>query len=122
MIREHRGSLKVEERLEGAVWVLRFKVTRDSDYKRVERTRVIGRVQDFPTEAQAFAEAEHRRLYTIEPGSKRGTLTFAVLAEFYLQELKKVPESKKRKPLPRSRTENASFASGCFQDSGRRKL
>ena len=87
MIREHRGSLKVEERLEGAVWVLRFKVTRDSDHQRVERTRVIGRVQDFPTEAQAFAEAEHLRLYTIEPGSKRGTLTFAVLAEFYLQEL-----------------------------------
>ena len=24
MIREHRGSLKVEERLDGAVWVLRF--------------------------------------------------------------------------------------------------
>ena len=43
MIREHRGSLKVEERLEGAVWVLRFKVTRESDHKRVERTRVIGR-------------------------------------------------------------------------------
>ena len=42
MIREHRGSLKVEERLEGAVWVLRFKTTRDCDHKRVERTRVIG--------------------------------------------------------------------------------
>jgi hypothetical protein len=48
MIREHRGSLKVEERMDGAVWVLRFKVTRESDHKRVERTRVIGRVQDFP--------------------------------------------------------------------------
>src|ERR1700674_4685900 len=106
MIREHRGSLKVEERLEGAVWVLRFKVTRDSDHKRVERTRVIGRVQDFPTEAQAFAEAECRRLYTIEPGSKRGTLTFAVLAEFYLQELMKVPESKKRKPKAASTIED----------------
>ena len=47
MIREHRGSLKVEERLDGAVWVLRFKVTRESDHERVERTRVIGRVQDF---------------------------------------------------------------------------
>jgi hypothetical protein len=106
MIREHRGSLKVEERLEGAVWVLRFKVTRVSDQKRVERTRVIGRVQDFPTEAQAFAEAERRRLYTIEPGSKRGNLTFAVLAEFYLQELKKVPESKKRKPKAASTIED----------------
>src|ERR1700674_4898433 len=106
MIREHRGSLKVEERLEGAVWVLRFKVTRDSDHKRVERTRVIGRGQDFPTEAQAFAEAECRRLYTIEPGSKRGTLTFAVLAEFFLQELMKVPEPKKPKPKAASTIED----------------
>src|SRR6266478_3135030 len=106
MIREHRGSLKVEERLEGAVWVLRFKTTRDCDHKRVERTRVIGRVEDFPTEAQAFAEAERRRLYIIEPGSKRGIITFAILAEFYLQELKKVPESKKRRPKAASTIED----------------
>src|SRR5689334_11459053 len=98
MIRQHRGSLKVEERLESAVWVLRFKATRRSDHKRVERTRVIGSVRDFPTEVQAFAEAERLRLYTIEPGSKHGKLTFAVLAKFYIQELKKVPASKKRKP------------------------
>jgi hypothetical protein len=59
-------------------------MTRESDHKRVEQTRVIGRVQDFPTEAQAFAEAERLRLYTIDPGSKRGALTFVALAEFYL--------------------------------------
>lgn len=106
MIREHRGSLKVEERLDGAVWVLRFKTTRDCDHKRVERTRVIGRVEDLPTEAQAFAEAERQCLYTIEPGSKRGILTFAVLADFYLQELKKVPESKKRRPKAASTVED----------------
>jgi hypothetical protein len=106
MIREHRGSLKVEERLEGEVWVLRFKVTRASDHMRVERTRVIGRLQDFPTEAQAFAEAERLRLYTIEPGSRRGTLIFAILAEFYLQELKKISESKKRKPKAASTIED----------------
>jgi len=106
MIREHRGSLKVEERLGGAVWVLRFKVTRNCDHKRIERTRVIGRVQDFPTKAQAFAEAERLRLYTIEPGSKGGKLAFALLAEFYLQELKKVPESKKRKAKASSTIED----------------
>ena len=106
MIREHRGSLKVEERLDGDVWVLRFKATRDRDHKRVERTRVVGRVEDFPTEAQAFAEAERLRLYTIEPGSKRGTVTFGILAESYLQELKKVPESKKRRPKAGSTIED----------------
>lgn len=98
--------MKVEERLDGAVWVLRFKVTRDSDHKRVERTRVIGRVQDLPTEEQAFAEAERLRFRAIEPGSKRGKLTFAVLDEFYLQELKKVTESKKRKPKAASTIED----------------
>src|SRR5579863_4773054 len=106
MIREHRGSLKIEHRSDGDVWVLRFKVTRECDHKRVERTRVIGRVEDFPTEGQAFAEAERLRLYSIEPGSKRGTLTFAILAEFYLQELKKVPKSKKRKPKAASTIED----------------
>lgn len=105
MIREHRGSLKVEQRLEGAVWVLRFKATRTFDNKRVERNRVIGRVKDFPTKDQAFAEAERLRLYTIEPGSKRGTLTFEILAEFYVQELKKVSESKKRRPKAASTIE-----------------
>src|SRR5579862_7414370 len=106
MIREHRGSLKVEHRSDGDVWVLRFKVTRECDHKRVERTRVIGRVEDFPTEPQAFAEAERLRLYSIEPGSKRGTLTFAILAEFYMQELRKVPESKKRRPKAPSTIED----------------
>jgi len=106
MIREHRGSLKVEERLDVNVWMLRFKATRSSDRKQVERTRVIGRVKDFPTKDQAFTEAERLRLYTIEPGSKRGTLTFGILGEFYLQELKKVPESKKRKPKAASTVED----------------
>jgi integrase len=38
--------------------------------------------------------------------TKRGTLTFAILAEFYLQELKKVPESTKRKPKAASTIED----------------
>jgi len=97
VIRKHRGSLKIEQRLEGEVWVLRFKATRESDNKRVERTHVVARVKDFPTEEQAFVEAERLRLYTIDPGSKRGTLSFALLADFYLQQLNKTPASKKRK-------------------------
>src|SRR6476659_2295807 len=106
MIRKHRGSLKIEERMDGDVWVLRFKATRGSDHKRVERTRVIGSVEDFPTKARAFAEAERLRLYMIEPGSKPGPVTFGILAEFYLQELKKAPESNKRKPKAASTIED----------------
>jgi len=113
-------------RIDGAVWVLRFKVPRESDHKRVERTGVIGRVEDFPTETQAFAEAERLRLYAIEPGSKRGTLTFAILAEFYLQELKKVPEWKKRRRVASSRASLPSLNFTCARanttaTSGRKK-
>src|SRR5436305_3281349 len=96
MIREHRGSLKVDTRLDGDVWVLRIKATLALDGKRVERTLVIGRVEDFPTTKLAFAEAERLKLYTIEAGSRCDQGTFAILAEFYLQELKTVPISKKR--------------------------
>jgi integrase len=103
---EHKGSLRAEEREDGAVWVLRFKATRASDGKRIERTRCIGPVENFPTKAQAFAEAERLKLYTIEPGSKQGRLTFKTLAEFSLQELQKKPTSTKRKRLAASTIED----------------
>ena len=67
MIRDHRGSLKVEERTEGAFWVLRFKVTRESDHKRVERTRVIGRVQDFQQKRRLL---QRRNAYACIPSSR----------------------------------------------------
>lgn len=103
---EHRGSLRAEQRKDGAVWVLRFKATRASDGKRVERSRVVGPVENFPTKAQAFKEAERLKLYTIEPGSKRGKLTFKSLAEAYLQSLKEKPKSSKRKPKAASTIED----------------
>jgi integrase len=103
---EHKGSLRAEEREDGAVWVLRFKATRASDGKRIERTRVVGLVKNHPTKAQAFEEAERLRLYTIEPGSNRGKLTFKTLAEAYLQELKEKPKSSKRKPKAASTIED----------------
>jgi integrase len=95
---EHKGSLRAEERKDGAVWVLRFKATRASDGKRVERSRVVGSVENFPTKAQGYKEAERLKLYTISPESKQGKLTFKTLAEAYLQKLKEKPKSAKRKP------------------------
>jgi integrase len=85
---------------------LRFKATRADDGKRIERTRVVGPVKAFPTEEQAFAEAERLLLYTIEPGSKRGRLTFKTLADAYLQQLRKVPASTKRRPKAASTIED----------------
>jgi integrase len=106
MDRVHKGSLRAEEREEGAVWVLRFKATRADDGKRVERTRIVGSVKAFPTKDQAYAEADRLMLYTIEPGSKRGKLTFGTLADAYLQQLRKVPVSSKRKPKAASTIED----------------
>jgi hypothetical protein len=106
MDRKHKGSLRAEQREEGAVWVLRFKATRADDGKRIERARVVGPVKAFPTEEHAFAEADRLLLYTIEPGSKRGRLTFKTLADAYLQQLKKVPASAKRRPKAASTIED----------------
>jgi integrase len=106
MDREHKGSLRVEQREDGAVWVLRFKATRARDGRRIERSRVVGTVEAFPTKDQAFTEAERLQLYIIEPGSKRGKLTFKTLADAYLQELKKKSTSTKRKPKAASTIED----------------
>jgi integrase len=103
---EHKGSLRAEQRKDGAVWVLRFKATRASDGKRVERSRVVGPVENFPTKAQGYKEAERLKLYTISPGSKQGKLTFKTLAEAYLQKLKEKPKSAKRKPKAASTIED----------------
>ena len=45
---EHRGTLRKTKRKQGWAWVLRYQTTRESDGKRVENTRVIGLVKDFP--------------------------------------------------------------------------
>jgi integrase len=103
---EHKGSLKKRETEEGLVWDLRFQTRRASDGKMVERKRVVGLVKSFPLKELAYDEAERLKLYTIAPGTKQGKLTFRTLAEFALQEWKKVPVSKKRKPLAASTLED----------------
>ncbi len=84
MARFQRGWLRVENRKQGPIWVLRYKVTRESDGKRVEHTRAIGLVRDFPGESAAWAEVERQHLHLNEP-EPRGRVTFADLAEHYIQ-------------------------------------
>jgi integrase len=74
--------------------------------KRVERSRVVGPVEKFPTKAQGYKEAERLKLYTISAGSKQGKLTFRALAEAYLQKLSEKPKSAKRKPKAASTIED----------------
>ena len=103
---EHKGSLRTEPREDGTVWVLRFKTTRASDGKRVERSRVVGKLKTLPTKEHAFAEAERLGLYRIVAGSIRGKLTFKILADAYLQELGKKSTNGKRKAKAASTIED----------------
>ena len=80
-----RGWLRVEKRKAGETWVLRFEVTRPIDGKRVEHTRAIGLVRDYPTESLARAEAD-RQCPNLNEATFSGTVTFRQIAEYFLTE------------------------------------
>ena len=78
------GSLKKVTRKEGKVWLLRFRMTKPNG-SRVENTREIGAVGDFPTEKAAWLEVDRRGLRAeINKHEKQSTHTFAALALRYL--------------------------------------
>ncbi len=83
MSRFQRGWLRVESRKQGETWVLRYYVTRSGDGARVEHTKAIGLLRDFPTEATVWDEVERQNLNINEPDFK-GKVTFRDLAEHYL--------------------------------------
>ena len=56
-----KGTVSRKHRANGLTWVYRFQTTRASDGKRVERTKVIGLVQDIGA-SEAAAWREVRRL------------------------------------------------------------
>jgi integrase len=98
-----RGWLRVEERKAGETWVLRFEVVRPTDGKRVENTKAIGLVRDFPTETLARAEADRQCPNLNEPEFK-GKVTFAELAQFYVREELKTESNRKRDRLKAAST------------------
>jgi integrase len=65
-------------------WVLRYNVTRPSDGKRVEHTRTIGLLTQYPTESTAWAEVERQNLNLNDPDFK-GRVAFGDLCRHYLQ-------------------------------------
>jgi integrase len=76
-----RGSLKEISKKEGNAWLLRYRVTR-SDGRRVENTKVIGLVRDFPKERDAWREVGRIGLLD-KINEKR--IRFDALAEHYLK-------------------------------------
>jgi integrase len=76
-----RGSLKEVSKKEGSTWLLRYRVTR-SDGRRVENTKVIGLVRDFPKQRDAWREVGKLGLLI---KINETSICFDSLAEHYLK-------------------------------------
>ena len=80
-----RGSLKKVRRREGETWVLRFRVT-NSEGKRVEHIAMIGLVEKFPKDRDAWREVDRLGLgVRINDAPAPGRVQFNFLAEHYLK-------------------------------------
>jgi hypothetical protein len=79
-----RGWLKTETRSQGETRVLQFRITRQSDGKRVENKVPIGLLRDFPEKSSAWAEVERLHLHINEVNWRRG-VTFGDLAQHYAE-------------------------------------
>jgi hypothetical protein len=64
--------------------MLFFRITRESDGKRVEQKVAVGTVQKLPTKASAWAEVERQQIQINRPDFRK-RVTFADLAEHYQQ-------------------------------------
>lgn len=84
--RFQRGCLRQENRKDGKVWKLRHYTTRAEDGRRVERALFVGYVRDFPTESDAWREADRQRLTEKinQPTLRGGNPTFRQIAKHYL--------------------------------------
>ena len=84
--RFQRGCLRKENRKDGTVWKLRYNTVRSEDGRKIERTRFVGYVKDFPTESDAWREVDRQRLTEkINSSTLRGgKLTFRQIAEHYI--------------------------------------
>jgi integrase len=68
-------------------WVFCWNATRPEDGKKTERGRVIGSLQDFPSESAAWSEVDRLGLRNLihDLNADRKKVTFATLVQYYLQ-------------------------------------
>lgn len=86
-----KGTVSQKHRANGLTWIYRFRVTRASDGKKVEHTKVIGLVKDIGTsEAAAWREVGRLGLdnYVDQPDGSKPTFR-ELAAHFRQHELKK---------------------------------
>jgi len=82
--RYQRGCLRKESRKNGMLWMLRYYAIRPADGKKVQRTLFVGYVVDFPTQSDAWAEADRLHLAEkINQPGRLGTASFAQIARHY---------------------------------------
>jgi integrase len=84
--RYQRGFLRKEKRASGEVWVYRFRQTRHSDGKRVERNKVVGPVGTIgKSEGAAWKEVERLHMQQLANEPEQATApTFRELAMSYV--------------------------------------
>lgn len=99
-----RGTLKKVKNKQGWAWMLRYFTTRESDGKRVEHTKRIGLVKDFPglTVEDAWQEISRQEGASRNDVSSRN-LKFTALAEHYIKhDLKDSDDPKAATTIERS--------------------
>lgn len=82
-----RGWITKQERKKGNIWVYHWYVTKPETGKKAEHTAVIGALAAFPSEKEAWREADRRHL-KLQPSQsmlRSGALTFADLAASYIE-------------------------------------
>jgi hypothetical protein len=84
------GWLREKKYADGMTWLFCYQTTRQADGKRVENSKRVGLVADFPTETAAWMEAGRLGLHKYMDGSICNEPTFKQIAEHWrLHELRK---------------------------------
>src|SRR4051794_35759517 len=80
------GSLERKKRAKGPdVWALRYR-ERDASGRAVQRSVIVGTIQQFPTEARALKAAERFRLAANPDNPASKGVTFGALVDRYIAE------------------------------------
>lgn len=87
---KQQGWLRKKKYADGMTWLFCYQMTRQADGKRVENSKRVGLVADFPAETAAWMEVGRLGLQKYMDGSIRNEPTFKQIAEHWrLHELRR---------------------------------
>ena len=106
--RYQEGSLRLESRMRGKVWRLRFRITR-ADGNRVEHAIVIGTQKELPTRASAreFVKSLYLPINHSAPNNNGRPVTFSDIAGHYIQE--ELSEDQNQASAPKAYSTTATY-------------